>query len=883
MMSLLTSYYGIESSPTTTTKSEPKDQIDAAGFDHTQYVKNLLSSTEIHELMKIDSKMVQDVKALDANMQTLVYENYNKFISATETIKRMKSNVEAMDSDMESVRSKMALITTNTSTIDASLADKRSKVDKLVRVKRLLNRLEFLSELPERLERMIEKEMYTSAIQLYKKTINVLTKQSHVLSFKKIQEKTENMMKELRVKVMGLFDSNNLEVQQLTQYVGILRLMEAPRERVIEKFLNAHKTRSMAMIRTYSSELDKTNNSCMSVAATRTFHQSLIVALIEASKGVREIFESSSATTGAFDTSSETCSEEEMRSQAYDELQAMIGIVIPEYSRCISGVLKAYFCQYELESSKIDASCAKRDETEDDTSKSRAMEEEKSMWIALTRQIILDCQYLDAAAEACRPASCDAVLPHADGVAECLLHILDSNLDVTFDRFTRRFLREVQRSVPEIVALNHIKREAPVTDAVDSSFESRNAMLLGRMARAKTILESLSATFLSVFDEVCSASRSLIDTHSVVARAGSGIDTGGNELMWRYCDAVARLVECEGGLSRVCNAVISHANHEEGDDVSGFSIYEEDLSADDEAYCSPSNEQQSCVCFISSILFSRLHPTLLSRLDAALKRNDISASTSNLASQLRDKCSSRLEISSLRLLDAFIKFHSRDMMCAAASLFSAADAIDNRAVSELVLPRDLTLSSEMIEYTRRIDAFSLLCAILLNEAPPPPQIRASIGDRDASSGGRRSSLTHRGPAASANSSSFYHHGLHLDIERMFSRKIRIFDLDALDHTVESISGVLIKSSLKACEQLLRCRHIGALAFVQLHVDFAFFKQVVGCYLKDTADADSLIDEILTTISSRCCVEAPQHEVQYLSKVVYDGLQEASKKCYLLNR
>ena len=76
MMSLLTSYYGIESSPTTTTKSEPKDQIDAAGFDHTQYVKvntflvdfslhidqNLLSSTEIHELMKIDSKMVQDVK-----------------------------------------------------------------------------------------------------------------------------------------------------------------------------------------------------------------------------------------------------------------------------------------------------------------------------------------------------------------------------------------------------------------------------------------------------------------------------------------------------------------------------------------------------------------------------------------------------------------------------------------------------------------------------------------------------------------------------------------------------------------------------------------------------------------------------------------------------
>lgn len=583
------------------------------------------------------------------------------------------------------------------------------------------------------MERMIEKEMYTGAIQLYKKTINVLTKQSHVLSFKKIQEKTENMMKELRVKVMGLFDSNNLEVQQLTQYVGILRLMEAPRERVIEKFLNAHKTRSMAMIRTCLSELDKSGNS-MSVAATRTFHQSLIVALIEASKGIREIFETSNTTTGAFDTSSETCSEEEMRSQAYDELQAMIGIVMPEYSQCICRVLKAYFCRYELDCSKIDASDLKRgqsinDTTEEEercTSRSQALEEDKSMWIALTRQIILDCQYLDAAAEACRPSTCDAVLPHADGVAECLLHILDSNLDVTFDRFTRRFLQVVQLSVPEIIALNQIKRETPSNDAQDSTSESRNAMLLGRMARAKTILESLSGTFLSVFDDVCAASRSLLDTHSVVARAGSGVDTGGNELMWRYCDAIARLVECEGGLSRVCNAVTIHANHEDSDDVSGFSIYEEDLSVDDDAYSSPSNEQQSSVCLISSILFLRLLPTLLSKLDSSLKRNDITASNSNLALQLRDKCSSRLEISSLRLLDAFIKFHSRDMQCAAVALFNAADAIDNRAVSELVLPRDLALSAEMIEYTRRVDAFSLLCAILLNEAPPPPQVHTAF-------------------------------------------------------------------------------------------------------------------------------------------------------------
>lgn len=37
-------------------------------------------------------------------MQKLVYDNYNKFITATETIKEMKDDVFGMDHDMKCVR-----------------------------------------------------------------------------------------------------------------------------------------------------------------------------------------------------------------------------------------------------------------------------------------------------------------------------------------------------------------------------------------------------------------------------------------------------------------------------------------------------------------------------------------------------------------------------------------------------------------------------------------------------------------------------------------------------------------------------------------------------------------------------------------------------------
>ncbi len=44
------------------------------------------------------------LQTLDGEMQKLVYDNYNKFINATETIKEMKNGVFRMDQDMDAVK-----------------------------------------------------------------------------------------------------------------------------------------------------------------------------------------------------------------------------------------------------------------------------------------------------------------------------------------------------------------------------------------------------------------------------------------------------------------------------------------------------------------------------------------------------------------------------------------------------------------------------------------------------------------------------------------------------------------------------------------------------------------------------------------------------------
>ena len=63
--------------------------INGAHFEPEVYLGKLLKERSLAELMDKETEMVRHIKALDSDMQTLVYENYNKFISATDTIRKV--------------------------------------------------------------------------------------------------------------------------------------------------------------------------------------------------------------------------------------------------------------------------------------------------------------------------------------------------------------------------------------------------------------------------------------------------------------------------------------------------------------------------------------------------------------------------------------------------------------------------------------------------------------------------------------------------------------------------------------------------------------------------------------------------------------------------
>ncbi|KAK7965200.1 Vacuolar protein sorting-associated protein 51-like [Apiospora saccharicola] len=75
----------------------PPSEMDAESFDADAYVKKALAESGMEDLLKLYTKTLGEIRALDAEKKALVYDNYSKLISATETIRKMRTNMDPLN------------------------------------------------------------------------------------------------------------------------------------------------------------------------------------------------------------------------------------------------------------------------------------------------------------------------------------------------------------------------------------------------------------------------------------------------------------------------------------------------------------------------------------------------------------------------------------------------------------------------------------------------------------------------------------------------------------------------------------------------------------------------------------------------------------------
>jgi vacuolar protein sorting-associated protein 51 len=101
-----------------------------------------VQKSNLEVLLQKHVQMAAEIKNLDTDLQMLVYENYNKFISATDTIKRMKSNILGMETNMEQLLAKITSVQSKSDSVNTSLFEKREHIEKLHRSRNLLRKVQ---------------------------------------------------------------------------------------------------------------------------------------------------------------------------------------------------------------------------------------------------------------------------------------------------------------------------------------------------------------------------------------------------------------------------------------------------------------------------------------------------------------------------------------------------------------------------------------------------------------------------------------------------------------------------------------------------------------------------------------------------------------------
>ncbi|GMI66635.1 modified transport to the vacuole 16, UNHINGED, vacuolar protein sorting 51 [Hibiscus trionum] len=240
MRDLLSSFYNPDHSsvPKAPSNIENLDAIDSTSFDPDHYMNLLAQKSNLEGLLRRHVEMAGEIKNLDTDLQMLVYENYNKFISATDAIKWMKSNIVGMEANMEQLLDKIMSVQSRSDGVNTSLFEKREHIEKLHRTRNLLRKVQFIYDLPARLAKCIKSEAYADAVKFYIGAMPIF-KAYGDSSFQDCKRASEETIIIIVKNLQGKLFSDSESIQARAEAAVLLKQLDFPvdslQARLLEK------------------------------------------------------------------------------------------------------------------------------------------------------------------------------------------------------------------------------------------------------------------------------------------------------------------------------------------------------------------------------------------------------------------------------------------------------------------------------------------------------------------------------------------------------------------------------------------------------------------------------------------------------------------------
>ena len=160
--------------------------MDSSSFNVNAFFKDFVKDRSLVQVIEKNNQLFTESKQLDSDLQTLVYENYSKFMAASDTLAEIHLEMSALDTDLEDLRNSVKSINKTYETVEDSLQMKWKQIRKLDTTERDLNKLQYLSELPNMFKDALTKfqnaadrdkdvNVFSEPVQYYSDYSDILT------------------------------------------------------------------------------------------------------------------------------------------------------------------------------------------------------------------------------------------------------------------------------------------------------------------------------------------------------------------------------------------------------------------------------------------------------------------------------------------------------------------------------------------------------------------------------------------------------------------------------------------------------------------------------------------------------------------------------------
>ncbi|MCJ1358124.1 MAG: hypothetical protein MMC33_008122 [Icmadophila ericetorum] len=162
-----------------------ESELDRDGFDAEAYVKEVLGREGLEGLMAIEGGLINEIRGLDGEKKALVYDNYSKLIAATDTIRKMRTNMDPLTPKTSTLSQAIAHIAETTTFLADSLRDRTATTrnqrrgpsdEGLSERRKKVATVKWVLDTPRRLQELLIKGATDDAMSDWQETKRLLDK-----------------------------------------------------------------------------------------------------------------------------------------------------------------------------------------------------------------------------------------------------------------------------------------------------------------------------------------------------------------------------------------------------------------------------------------------------------------------------------------------------------------------------------------------------------------------------------------------------------------------------------------------------------------------------------------------------------------------------------